>query len=197
MESETTGKKIKAAREKAGLTQAQLAKAVGTTAQNISQYERCIRKPKYGTLQKIASALGTDWYSLLVPDTEEELNEARSIKFYMVENENIEEAQKEYRALKEQEQVYDEMIENLDLLNEAGLIAAAQLVFSTIAKESIIDNNPHRWIKDIFNMCVWHGNCVEETASAIKEFVKIPAFRKEYFDSTSSSDLKPSATDKK
>lgn len=50
--------KIKGVRELAGLTQAQLAEKVGTTPQNISQYERGIRNPKYGTLCKIADALG-------------------------------------------------------------------------------------------------------------------------------------------
>ena len=49
--------KIKGARELAGLTQAQLAEKVGTTPQNISQYERCIRKPKYETLLKISNAI--------------------------------------------------------------------------------------------------------------------------------------------
>ena len=47
MELDSTGKKIKGAREKAGLTQSQLAEAIGTTSQNISQYERGLRKPKY------------------------------------------------------------------------------------------------------------------------------------------------------
>ena len=49
--------KIKGARELAGLTQAQLAEKVGTTPQNISQYERGIRKPKYETLLKISNAI--------------------------------------------------------------------------------------------------------------------------------------------
>ena len=66
MGQDSTGKKIKEAREKAGLTQSQLAEAVGTTSQNISQYERGLRKPKYETLLKIAKALNVEWYSLFL-----------------------------------------------------------------------------------------------------------------------------------
>ncbi len=54
----TTGENIKKARLNAGLTQAQLARLVGTTTQNISQYERNIRNPKFRTAEKIAIALG-------------------------------------------------------------------------------------------------------------------------------------------
>ena len=39
------------------MTQAQLADAIGTTTQNISQYERGVRNPKLETLRKIALAL--------------------------------------------------------------------------------------------------------------------------------------------
>lgn len=60
MGQDSTGKKIKETREKAGFTQSQLAEAVGTTSQNISQYERGLRKPKYETLLKIANALNSD-----------------------------------------------------------------------------------------------------------------------------------------
>ena len=67
-----TGEMIKHARVKAGLTQSQLAEAVGTTMQNISQYERSIRNPKAATLKKIASALGVSWYELLSDDPHEQ-----------------------------------------------------------------------------------------------------------------------------
>lgn len=60
MGNDSVAEKIKTAREKAGLTQAQLAEKVGTTSQNISQYERGIRNPKYNTLEKIAHALGVN-----------------------------------------------------------------------------------------------------------------------------------------
>ena len=67
-----TGEMIKHARVKAGLTQSQLAEAVGTTMQNISQYECNIRNPKAATLKKIAAALGVSWYELLSDDPHEQ-----------------------------------------------------------------------------------------------------------------------------
>lgn len=54
------GEMIKRQREKAGLTQKQLAALIGTTSQNISQYERNIRHPKEKTLLKICDALSCD-----------------------------------------------------------------------------------------------------------------------------------------
>lgn len=57
MDEPTVASKIKQAREQAGLTQAQLAEKVGTTPQNISQYERGIRNPKIETIEKIAKSL--------------------------------------------------------------------------------------------------------------------------------------------
>lgn len=67
----TTGERIRAARKRAGLTQAELAERIGVTQQVISQHEQCgmadsaIRKyesgkvtPKIETLAKIAKALG-------------------------------------------------------------------------------------------------------------------------------------------
>lgn len=54
----TTGERIKAARKKAGMTQAELAAKLDVPFQSISQWERDIRKPKYETIEKIAHALG-------------------------------------------------------------------------------------------------------------------------------------------
>jgi len=53
----TTGERIKAARKKAGLTQAELASKLEIPFQSISQWERDIRKPKKETIAKIARAL--------------------------------------------------------------------------------------------------------------------------------------------
>lgn len=51
------GKRIQEARIKKGITQAQLAQSLGVSPVMISQYEHDKRKPKWETLQKIASAL--------------------------------------------------------------------------------------------------------------------------------------------
>ena len=53
----TTGQRIKAARKKAGMTQAALAQKLDIPFQSISQWERDIRNPKIETLQRIAAAL--------------------------------------------------------------------------------------------------------------------------------------------
>lgn len=54
----TTGQRIKAARQQAGLTQTELAEKLGIPYQSIGQWERDTRKPKQETLLKIAKALG-------------------------------------------------------------------------------------------------------------------------------------------
>lgn len=53
----TTGERIKAARKKAGITQAELALRLDIPFQSISQWERDIRKPKKETILRIANAL--------------------------------------------------------------------------------------------------------------------------------------------
>ena len=49
-----TGEKIKLIRKRQGITQKDLAEKLGTTPQNIAQYENNKRNPKYNTLEKIA-----------------------------------------------------------------------------------------------------------------------------------------------
>jgi transcriptional regulator with XRE-family HTH domain len=62
----TTGLLIKTAREKAGMSQAQLASKMGVTNHCISSWERGKRNPKYETLSRIADALGVDVNCLLL-----------------------------------------------------------------------------------------------------------------------------------
>lgn len=52
------GERIKTARKKAGLTQAQLAEKTGVATITIRQYELGKRQPRIEQLRKIASALG-------------------------------------------------------------------------------------------------------------------------------------------
>lgn len=56
----TTGQRIKAARKKAGMTQADLAGKLNISYVNISQLEKDQRNPTIETLQRIAAALGVD-----------------------------------------------------------------------------------------------------------------------------------------
>lgn len=53
----TVGENIKKARKNAKLTQKELAEKIGVTPQMISLYETDARRPKYETLQKIASII--------------------------------------------------------------------------------------------------------------------------------------------
>ena len=54
------GQLIKAARQKAGMKQAELASKLGLPQQSISQWERNVRNPKIESLEKIATALEID-----------------------------------------------------------------------------------------------------------------------------------------
>ena len=54
----TNGQKIRVARERKGLTLAQLAEQVGKTAPYISDIERGNRRGSYETLKRIAKVLG-------------------------------------------------------------------------------------------------------------------------------------------
>jgi len=54
----TTGALLAAARERAGLTQRELAARAGTSAAAICQYESGRRVPRVDTLERIVSALG-------------------------------------------------------------------------------------------------------------------------------------------
>lgn len=66
----TTGQRIKTARKKAGITQAELGKILGVSGSMIAQYETDKRNPKYDTLKRIATALGVGWTEL-VPEEQQ------------------------------------------------------------------------------------------------------------------------------
>lgn len=69
----TTGQRIRAARKKAGMTQAELAKRLGISYVGISQWENDIRNPKYETLLRIAKALNVE-VDTLYTDREKEIS---------------------------------------------------------------------------------------------------------------------------
>lgn len=60
----TIGEKIKEVRTARGMTQQEVADAIGIAYQNISQYERGVRTPKMDTLRKIAAVLSVDAWEL-------------------------------------------------------------------------------------------------------------------------------------
>lgn len=57
----TIGKRIKAERQKAGMSQKDLAERAGTSAAMIGHYETGYRRPKFDTLARIADALGISY----------------------------------------------------------------------------------------------------------------------------------------
>ncbi|MDY3905336.1 MAG: helix-turn-helix transcriptional regulator [Lawsonibacter sp.] len=72
----TTGQRIKAARKKAGMTQAELAQRLDIPFQSISQWERDVRNPKKETLEKLATIFGCYYFDLY---GDEEGKEAASL----------------------------------------------------------------------------------------------------------------------
>lgn len=70
------GNLIKDAREKAGMTQKELAEKMGTTPQNISQYERNIRNPKLETRERLAEAMGLPDNTFLITYDDPKIAEA-------------------------------------------------------------------------------------------------------------------------
>lgn len=70
MISSTIGSRIKKEREKAGLTQADLAERIGTASSMIGQWENNNRNPKMSVLQKIAAALNISVDNLLYDTVE-------------------------------------------------------------------------------------------------------------------------------
>lgn len=69
---DSTGARIKAAREQAVYGQAELARAAGITPNALWQIEKGLREPRPATIRKIAAALNLE-PSRLVPDREKRL----------------------------------------------------------------------------------------------------------------------------
>lgn len=71
------GERIKQARKKAGLTQQELANALGVKYQMIGQYENGKRNPKLQTILKIAQALEVGLFDLISEEEYETLLDLR------------------------------------------------------------------------------------------------------------------------
>lgn len=121
--------RLKEARKNAGLTQAQLSKKLGITAQSYSQYETGKRNPKFETVKKIAMALEIDVYDLLI-DGDMTPREAMSIlrtvgaKQYIENEENKTESEQkikqrinQFETMAKQRVIVDNMIQQLELEN--------------------------------------------------------------------------------
>lgn len=78
----STGDKLKLLRLREGMTQKELADKLGVTPQNISQYERGLKKPKIETVQKMADALGVDVSEIIPQKQILDLDEMRLRSLY-------------------------------------------------------------------------------------------------------------------
>lgn len=80
----TVGDLIKSARKRSGLTQVELGKLLGVSGSMIGQWENNLRKPKSGTIQKIAEALGEPFMEVFQVYVEEKdtqiMNRLNAIK---------------------------------------------------------------------------------------------------------------------
>lgn len=56
--ADQVGSKVKELRERRGMTQSRLAEAAGMTSDEVSRIERGVREPRFGTLERLADALG-------------------------------------------------------------------------------------------------------------------------------------------
>ena len=85
----TTGQRIKAARQSAGLTQKELGAKMGIAYQTLAQWENDLRKPKMDTLQRLACALNVPAAELMGNDgriiTERMLDELDRAFFYKLD----------------------------------------------------------------------------------------------------------------
>lgn len=111
----SVGENIKIIRKEKGLTQKQLADKLGTTQQNLAQYENNKRKPKLETLQKIADALCTPLETL----DENFRNIGNLLESVKLKN-SLENIEKEYRdkdieGIQEIQDILRMTIQDLDI----------------------------------------------------------------------------------
>ena len=84
----TSGEKVKAAREKMGLSQSALAKRMHVSQQAVAKYEKIVEQPKLSTVRKIAEALEIpisvlveDWSKIPPNEIREEMGKHFSKKY--------------------------------------------------------------------------------------------------------------------
>lgn len=118
------GEKIKIARKKAGLSQAQLAIKSDVAMVTISQYERGVRQPRIEQLRKIAFALGVRLEDLAETETETETFESGAA-FDKAWNER---AERMRRADQEEQNRLDQLAKDFRKLNVHGQETALERV---------------------------------------------------------------------
>ena len=150
----TTGERIKAARKRAGMTQAELSSKLGIPFQSISQWERNIRKPKQETIAKIADALNVHPAEL----SSDIFNDAL-LSLLQGNYKNAEEFQSAFMSNRIAfARLTDDTDRNLiyfyDMLNDLGRDKAAYCVFE-LAQQS-------KYLKDIYTKTPSELKAMEE-----------------------------------
>jgi transcriptional regulator with XRE-family HTH domain len=81
---QVSGPKIREARLRAGLTQAQLARAVSTSERNIVRWENAQNAPRMEAVAAIAEATGRDLEDFLVADSSEADDEETDLAAFLI-----------------------------------------------------------------------------------------------------------------
>ena len=132
----TTGQRIRDARQKAGMTQAQLAEKLGIPYQSIGQWERDVRNPKLDTLRRIAGALNITIQKLMgIPSWVDEKNiwetvdtleqsgmTQDEIEAYLDQLEDVRSASELISDIKLYEKVRDYVLDSLVSFTPEGLL---------------------------------------------------------------------------
>ena len=120
----TTGEKIKEARKKAGMTQAELGALLGVSGSMIGQWENDFRHPKLETRAKIADALGIKDFELASIHKPNK-NHHREIEKMMGKEEGYLDKMSARRDWPINQQ---RLVNAFDLLNDAGQQKAVERV---------------------------------------------------------------------
>ncbi len=139
----TIGERIKAARKKAGLTQAELANKLGIAYQGVAQWENNLRNPKYETLQRLAAALSISVDDLLAL-TPEDQSVMQYVEDYVVEKtgQNREDVRNDLLADKLAAAPFDAYMEAMDAA-DAATAEAFRSVSDQQLKEYLLDSYQH------------------------------------------------------
>jgi len=116
------GQRIKFFREKAGLTQNQLAELAEISREAIGNYEKDRRMPPVDIAQRIASALEISVDDLIYPDGTKKPIEAR---LNLSDDPDLEELT---RALDERRAILTNLIHKIDSMNDAGMQKTVEYV---------------------------------------------------------------------
>lgn len=135
----TQGERIKQARLQRGLTQKGLANKLGVSESFISQYERDIRNPKHGTLQRIATALDTTVDAL------------RGIKWEVAPPVDEEDLQKHQQQLRKYSDLKDVTMEMLRILY--GTVKQEEVVYGGLHEiYYLVGEVPHQHVISSWEM---------------------------------------------